>query len=289
MKSTEAIARHCPVFHTKIATRHVKCWHKLLLKLKMLRFYPETTKVIFLDLEYYVPKADRGRASYGGMSFSPFLPGHRIIGGVFQTYFPMQDRLEAPHGFWEWELGSEAAVLRTLYQHLGTQWRSISKQSGSLMLAGIGISHSDIPALLARMVSAEVAPPENVHDLLCGCRQIDLSVATFCQFSFNQSYFAYPKTKAALYQKYMPNRKMESGTIVWDAYDAKNYQAIESRCRQEIDDMLAIYKAMVDLRKHTDSNLKRLKRFEKIIDQHPELLQKQGAILGTPGLAEPDA
>lgn len=255
----------------------------------MLRFYPETTKVIFFDLEYYVPKADRGRTSYGGMSFSPFLPGHRIIGGVFQTYFPMQDRLEAPRAFWEWELGSEAAVLRALYKHIEAQWHSISKQSGSLMLAGIGISYSDIPALLARMVSAEVAPSENVHDLLCGCRQIDLSVATFCQFSFNQSYFAYPKTKAALYQKYIPNRKMESGTTVWDAYDAGNYQAIESRCRQEIDDMLAIYKAMVDLRKHTDSSLKRLKRFEKIIDQHPELLQKQAAVFDTPNLAEPGA
>jgi hypothetical protein len=244
----------------------------------MLRFYPETTKVIFLDLEYYVPKADRGRPSYGGLSFSPFLPGHKIMGGVFQTYFPIQDRLEAPRRFWEWELGSEDAVLRALYKHLETQRRSISRQSGGLMLAGIGISHSDIPTLLARMVSTEVASPEKVHDLFCGCRQIDLSVATYSQFSFNQSYFAYPKTKAALYQKYMPDRKMESGTSVWDAYDAGNYQAIESRCLQEIDDMVTIYKAMVDLRKRTDSSLKRLKRLEKIIDQHPELLAKKGGV-----------
>jgi hypothetical protein len=252
----------------------------------MLRFYPETTKVIFLDLEYYVPKADRGRASYAGMSFSPFLPGHKILGGVFQTYFPMQDRIEAPRRFWEWELGSEKAVLEALYNHLKTQWRSISKQSGGLMLAGIGISHSDIPTLLSRMVSTEVAPPQNVHDLLCGCRQIDLSVATYCQFSFNQGYFAYPKTKAALYQKYMPGRKIESGISVWEAYDAGDYRAIESRCQQEIDDMLAIYKAMVDLRKRTDSGLKRLKRFDNFFDQHPELIQKGGVISGAQDLAE---
>lgn len=244
----------------------------------MLRFYPETTKVIFFDLEYYVPKGDRGRASYGGMSFSPFLPSHRIMGGIFQTYFPMQDRLEAPRQFWEWELGSEEAVLSALYTHLDSEWRSIRKQSGGLMLAGIGISHSDIPALLARMISTRVAPPENVHDLICGCRQIDLSVATYSQFSFNQGYFSYPKTKAALYQKYLVNQKMESGTTVWDAYDAENYQAIESRCKQEIVDMLAIYKAMVDLRKRTDSSLKRLKRLEKVFDEHPELLQAKAAV-----------
>ena len=81
---------------------------------------------------------------------------------------------------------------------------------------------------------------------------------------------------------------MESGTSVWDAYDAGNYQAIESRCQQEIDDMLSIYKAMVDLRKHTDTSLKRLKRFEKIIDQHPELLQTQ-AVVDTPNFTESDA
>lgn len=221
------------------------------------------------------------------MSFSPYLPGHKIMGGVVQTYLPMQDRLEPPRRFWGWELGSEAAVLHALYQHLDAQWRSISKQSGGLMLAGIGISHSDIPALLARMVAADVAPPQTVHDLLCGCRQIDLSVATFCQFAFNQSYFAYPKTKAQLYQKYIPERKMESGTRVWDAYDAGAFPAIESRCQQEIDDMVAIYKAMVVLRKRTDGGLKRLKRFEKMIDQHPELLQKHGVDSLTFDSAEP--
>lgn len=68
---------------------------------------------------------------------------------------------------------------------------------------------------------------------------------------------------------------MESGTRVWDAYDVKNYQAIESRCQQEVDDMVTIYKAMIDLSKRTGSSLKRLKRLEKIIDQHPELLPRR--------------
>jgi hypothetical protein len=71
--------------------------------MKNAAFLPRDDEGDFFDLEYYVPKADRGRASYAGMSFSPFLPGHKIMGGVFQTYFPMQDRVEAPRRFWEWE------------------------------------------------------------------------------------------------------------------------------------------------------------------------------------------
>lgn len=252
----------------------------------MLRFYPETTKMVFLDLEYYVPMGDRGRTSYGGLSFSPFLPGHKVLGGVLQTYFPMQDRTEPPLGFWEWDLGSEEAMLKALYTYLESIWRSIKRQSGGLILAGIGISHSDIPTLLSRMVSAGVASPQDVHDLVCGCRQIDLSVASFAQFSLNNRYFAYPKKKAELYQKYLPGRRMESGTNVWEAYDAGSHSAIEARCKQEIDDMLAIYKAMVDISKRTNGALKRLKRFDKFFDQHPELLRKDDVMVGSPFSAE---
>lgn len=86
----------------------------------------------------------------------------------------------------------------------------------------------------------------------------------------------------------MPGRKMESGTTVWDAYDAGDFQSIEARCQQEVDDMLTIYKAMVDTRKNTDSSLKRLKRFDKFFDKHPELLRTQG-VLSEAEVAETDA
>ncbi len=226
----------------------------------MLRFYPDTTKVIFLDLEYYVPKHDRFRVSNSGMSFSPMLAGHKILGGTLQTYFPMQDRAGEMKSFWEWNLGSEEAVLKAIYNHFDNEWRTLKGQSGSIMLAGIGISHSDIPALLLRMAARDIAPGHRIYDVFCGCRQIDLSVATYCQFSFNQAYFAYPKTKSALYQKYIPSKKLDSGTVVWDLYDAKNYCEIEQRCDQEVEDSMQIYKAMFDLRKQHARDLERLKK-----------------------------
>ena len=112
----------------------------------MLRFYPNKTKIIFFDLEYYVPATDRERKTPGGMTFSPVLPGHKIIGGTFLTYYPMDDRLGKRIDLWEWKLGSERNVLQAIFDLPQREWKSIEAkdQAGSLMLSGIGISHSDI-------------------------------------------------------------------------------------------------------------------------------------------------
>lgn len=231
----------------------------------MLQFYPNKTKIIFFDLEYYVPAKDRKRKTPGGMTFSPVLPGHKILGGTFLTYYPMQDRIGDRCSIWEWERGSEAEVLRDIFHFFRENWRTFIArgQAGSLMLSGIGISHSDVPALLARLSSCSIAEDYEIHDLICGCRQIDLATATYCQFSFNESYFAYPKTKSALYQKYLNGKKLESGKSVWKLYENRDFDAIEGRCKEEVDDALIIYKTMFDTKRKNDASLKRLKRLEK--------------------------
>lgn len=238
----------------------------------MLRFFPDRTKLLFLDLEYYVPLASRGRKSLTGMLFAPSLPGHKILGGTFQCYYPMQDRLEVSIQHWEWQHGSERELLRAIYKLLRHHWQSIAAKTdmGSLMLGGIGISHSDVPALLWKFAEHKIAPLEEAYDTLCGCRQIDLSTATFCQFAFNTGYFAYPKSKAHLYQKYLAGKQMESGKSVWEAYEKQNYEAIEARSREEISDSVAIYKSMVELKKRTDSDIKRLRKIEKAHETVPD-------------------
>lgn len=235
------------------------------LNARVLRFYPDKTKIIFFDLEYYVPAKDRQRETPSRMAFSPVLPGHKILGGTFLTFYPMQDQVSRRVDIWEWKQGSEKEVLSKIFQLIQRGWRSIEarEQAGSLMLSGIGISHSDVPALLTRLAAFSIASHTRVYDLICGCRQIDLSVATYCQFSFGHSYFSYPKSKAALYQKYLNGRASESGRSVWDLYDEKQFSAIENRSRQEIDDVLAIYRCMFDRKKESDYSLKRLKWLEK--------------------------
>jgi hypothetical protein len=131
------------------------------------------------------------------------------------------------------------------------------------MLGGIGISHSDVPALLSKMVAYNVAPHERIYDLVCGCRQIDLSTATYCQFAFNHRYFAYPKSKAHLYQKYLEGKTLESGKSVWRSYEQRDYEAIEIRSASEVSDSISIYKAMFDRKRRLDRDLLRLKRIDK--------------------------
>lgn len=235
-----------------------------------LRFFPDSTKVIFLDLEYYVPPSDRARKTPTGMLFSPFRPGHLVLGGTFMTYFPIQDRFLPPVSIWSWKEGSEKAALAKIFALLQKEWHIVESKEGlgSLMLCGIGISHSDVPTLISKLVINVVADPVRITDVMCGFRQIDLTTATYCQFAFNNSYFAYPKTKSQLYQKYLDGKKMESGKSVWELYEAKNFRAIEDRCIEEVTDALAIYRAMFTLKKKTDSALDKLKGFQK---NHPEL------------------
>ena len=231
------------------------------------KFFPDRTKVIFFDLEYYVPHSDRDRSVPSGMRFSPHMDGHKVLGGSFLTYFPMEDRVGKKCNFWEWNIGDERGVLTAIYDLFETEWKSFlhPEQAGALMLSGIGISHSDVPCLMTRIVAHEVADKNRLYDVIYGCRQLDLSVATFCQFSFNNSYFSFPKKKSELYQKYLNGKRMESGKSVWDAYEAQDFSAIENRCVEEVNDCLAIYKAMFDIKKSQDSDLKRLKRMEKMV------------------------
>lgn len=236
------------------------------------KFYPERTKVIFFDLEYFVPHSDRNRDTPSGMRFSPHMDGHKVLGGCFLTYFPLEDRIGKRCAFWEWSVGDERSVLTAIYKLLEAEWKSYSHptQAGALMLAGIGISHSDVPCLMARTAAHRVAEEHRLYDVIYGCRQLDLSVATFCQFSFNKRYYSFPKKKSELYQKYVNGKRMDSGKSVWDAYESRDFSAIEDRCAEEVDDCLAIYKAMFDLKTSQDSDLKRLRRLESTNLREPD-------------------
>ena len=56
---------------------------------------------------------------------------------------------------------------------------------------------------------------------------------------------------------------MDTGKSVWELYETGNFQQIESRSNEEIDDAMAIYKSMFDIKKQQDASLKRLKLLEK--------------------------
>lgn len=231
----------------------------------MLRFPPLLTKVLFLDLEYYVPIAERKRPALGGMRFSPARDDHKILGGTFQIFYPLLKRLDQPRSYWEWREGSEEGVLRKVFQLLESEWKPIEakKDVGSIMVCGVGISHSDLPALMIRMNRYSLAPSSRVHELIYGTRQIDLSCAALCQFKSGEGDFSYPKTKTELYQKYLKQGRIDPGESIWDLYDGRNYDAIEKRNEDEVSACIAVYKAMFDAKRSAEVALQRLKRLER--------------------------
>lgn len=182
------------------------------------------------------------------------------------TYYPILDKCDEPVSIWEWEYKSEKQVMTRIFQLFEREWKGIEFKPtmGSLMLSGIGISHSDLPALSAKMNEHKVGIPERIYDVLYGCRQIDLSSAAFCQFgSKKHKYFTYPKKKSELYQKYLEGKTMESGTSVWDLYDAGKFSEIEARTHEEVADSYSIYKTMSELKRKNANQLERLAKLDK--------------------------
>ena len=224
-----------------------------------LTFPKHNTKILFFDLEYYVPKGDRERNIKSGLSFSPVLSEHKLLGGCFQFYYPIKNVAEHKiHHVWEWRESSEEQVVKLIYKKFQKLWKGHKPGMASPMVCGIGISHSDIPVLFSKMIQYKVDSPENIFDLLYGTRQIDLSSIVACQFSSKHNYLFYPKTKSELYRKYYPQAQkyMEKGTSVWGMYENRNFEAIENRTKLEIIDTLKIYKKIFETRKRIENQLK---------------------------------
>ncbi|OOF51780.1 hypothetical protein BKK54_02035 [Rodentibacter genomosp. 1] len=238
----------------------------------MIKFLPHKTKILFLDLEYYVPENDRDNPNPGGMSFSPTSPTHKVIGGCFQIYYPMKNRPECQIlSFWEWKLGSEENIIKEIYKVFISLWKGIHKSNNCVpMCCGIiGISHSDLPVLYTKMLQYKLDTPENLFYLIFGTRQLDLSCIVAGQFtSKKHNYFFYPKTKSQLYQKYLPKAKRSEHAIsVWKYYDDRAFEEIEQRTRLEIIDSLKIYKKFFEKRMETENILNNAKKQLKTNNQ----------------------
>lgn len=234
----------------------------------MLNFFPNKTRVLFLDLEYYVPEEDRCKINLGGMSFSPTSLSHKVIGGCFQIYYPIKNTVDPNiSSIWEWNVGSEENVIREIHKIFSNLWKGILKSGNcSPMCCGIGISHSDLPVLYTKMLQYKLDTPENLFYLIFGTRQLDLSCIVAGQFTSKRNdYFFYPSIKNQLYQKYLPHAKRaEQAISVWKYYDEKNFKALEDRTRLEIIDSLKIYKRFFEKRKDNQKIIQDMKKQTKI-------------------------
>jgi len=149
-------------------------------------FKREITHVIFFDIEYYVPEEHRNRP---GLKANPYMDGSFVIGGVFQRYFPVEDRLEEKEEFWIWDMKGrdtteqEKNLLEKIYLYFRESWTRWELLGGDPRLtepivAGFGITRLDIPVLFARSQIHRIAEPERLYDTYFKLRHFDLSVTS---------------------------------------------------------------------------------------------------------------
>jgi len=216
-----------------------------------MRFKREVTHVIFFDIEYYVPKEHRNRP---GLKANPYLDGSFVIGGVFQRYFPIEDKPEEKEEFWIWDMGGrdvveqERNLLEKIYLYFReswTRWELLGGDPGLTepIVAGFGITRLDVPVLFAKSLIHRIAEPERLYDTYFKLRHFDLSVASAPLVPENRDrkVLAPVSQNRAVQNLLGDGKRKPSGTTVWELYESENYSAIKRRTQEEVEIAKRIY------------------------------------------------
>lgn len=213
----------------------------------MVRFDPEITEIVFFDLEFYVPKADRDKPGVSLLA-NPYKKDHFLLGGVFCKIFPLQKSSENPkfEHYWTWEMkDGEKAVLTRIYDFFQEAWKRLSNKDpwqADLIAVGLGISKFDIPVLFTRSLILGIARPEELFECYFKLKQVDLNVVGIGFSSQKtQNEVLYPKTANELLDRFGISKVKTSGMLVWDMYDAGDRQGIRARTENEVRDAVQIY------------------------------------------------
>lgn len=215
----------------------------------MVEFDPKFTEVIYFDLEFYVPPECR-QLSKCSMKYNPGRANDLVLGGVFCREFPLLKKgIEQPKQFWIWNEGQdEKATLRQIYYYFRESWDLIERKTDrnpELILVGIGISRSDIPALYVRSVFHDVAGEEELYETYCKTRIVDLSDVGILLFGHNPKiYPLYPKAKNDLAPMFglQPDEKSKG---VWKLYEDRQYDTIQKRTTKEVEDVIKISSGII--------------------------------------------
>jgi len=209
----------------------------------MISYHPRTEVLIF-DLEAYVPKEDRKSKDGTSLAVNPYLPGHSLLGGVFYLYRPLTGEILLPYEHhWVWKTGNEKNLLTEIYSiFFAMRKRASSKKphEAEPTIVGVGITHFDLPYLIARCIEQEIAPKEDIYQILTKFRIIDLASAGIPLLPRDKA-ILYPVSHNALANTLLPERKKKpTGKVVWEMADGKEYADIEKRCEGEVREIVEI-------------------------------------------------
>jgi hypothetical protein len=203
-------------------------------------------RVVFFDLEFYVPEISRTKH---GFCYNPWDKSCKLIGGSFLLANPDKDfgllkesRINNKiQSFWLWEHHSEQKLLERIYEILKNAIDTVHNAHNGMIspiLCGIGITSSDIPIIFELFKRYKILTNAEAFSFQNKFRVVDLSQLSIATFN-NPNNFLYPKTKNHILNKYLKDKKFESGKSVWDLYDVKDYNGIAARV---LDEILSTYK-----------------------------------------------
>lgn len=214
--------------------------------------------MIFFDLEFYVPPEDQHLSnSRGTLIFNPANPKHLILGGHFITCPLSTSKSEnSPQfrhdtSFWLWNFTSEKALLTAIFNFFeeefhfqqGENTQILEKRVKDIVTCGFAIARIDLPALFIRCQYNHIAPSPRLFDIFLKTKVIDL--CNVGAFLFPKESTLYPKTAYEVSKRLFPKTKWKpSGKTVWKFYDDGEYEQIETRCHNEVTDILHIYKKL---------------------------------------------
>jgi len=163
---------------------------------------------------------------------------------VFQRGFPLQRKMEEPWQVWNWSKEGERDTLLQIYEYLKKSWQMIEGKSSNhpdLVLAGIGISKLDVPALYIRSVHLGIDTETALFETYFKTKIVDLSDVGIGLFRNNPTiYPIYPKSANALLSRLKIQSHKTSGKTVWDLYDSQSFDAIRERTACEVEDVVEI-------------------------------------------------
>ncbi len=234
-------------------------------------------RVIFFDLEFYVPESSRSEV---GFCYNPWDKSCKFLGGSFLVANPENDfhisKSEVnrkTQSLWLWDHDSEKELLEKIYSILKAahdKVRIAHDGAVSPILCGIGITSSDIPILFELFKRFKILSNQEAFKFQNSFRVVDLSQLAISTFN-NPNNLLYPKTKSHILNKYMPDTKFETGKSVWQLYESKNYEEIQQRVVHEVFSTHRCYELIkTDLEKFKTLEL-RNKKLEKSVKTEAEI------------------
>lgn len=209
--------------------------------------------MLFLDLEAYVPVADR-RATLSSLIVNPANPSHIILGGCFfskKLLAQVPENLDIEH-LWLWNFPSECALISAIKAKFEAEWRNerrenenikiLGKPVTDLVVCGAGIAKFDLSALFCRGQVHQLAPSSELYEVFLKPRPIDL--ANEASFLFPEEGTLYPKTTKEIGGRLKVPERKGSSKSVWDLYEAKDYRSIEERTEAELRTVVELYRRL---------------------------------------------